>query len=141
VLLGNRRGVHSIRLTADVENQLRGLGQDSRQMLIVDSASPESSQSDTIKDNAAQAVADLRREARVVSPATTTDSQRHRSPGRHQTGHRERAAEDKAHPDQLRDAGEIVAMVGTASATPCRPPPTSESRSAPVRMWRRRPAD
>ncbi len=41
---------------------------------------------------------------------------------------------------RLREAGEVVAMVGDGSTTPRRsPPPTSGSPSAPARTWRSRP--
>ena len=121
VLLGNRRlmGRNSIQITDDVENRLRTLEQDGKTAMLVavdQRLAGIIAVADTIKDNAAQAVADLGRE-RVQVVMLTGDNEQTAQAIARQVGIERVIAnvlpEDKAREIQrLRDAGEIVAMVG-----------------------------
>ena len=121
VLLGNRRLMtrNSIELTAEVEHQLQALEQDGKTAMLVavdQRLAGIIAVADTIKDNAAEAVADLRREAIAVVMLTGDNEQTANGIAR-QVGIVRVIAnvlpEDKAREIQrLRDNGEIVAMVG-----------------------------
>jgi Cu+-exporting ATPase len=121
VLLGNRRLMfrNTIEVTTEFENQLRGLEQDGKtaMLLAVDERlAGIIAVADTIKDNAAQAVADLGREGVQVVMLTGDNEQTAQAIAR-QVGIERVIAnvlpEDKAREiERLRDAGEIVAMVG-----------------------------
>ena len=121
VLLGNRRlmGRNSIQITDDVENRLRTLEQDGKTAMLIavdQHLAGIIAVADTIKDNAAQAVADLGREGVQVVMLTGDNEQTARAIAR-QVGIERVIAnvlpEDKAREIQrLRDAGEVVAMVG-----------------------------
>ena len=121
VLLGNRRLMtrNSIELTAEVEHQLQALEQDGKTAMLVavdQRLAGIIAVADTIKDNAAEAVADLRREAIQVVMLTGDNEQTANAIAR-QVGIERVIAnvlpEDKAREIQrLRDNGEVVAMVG-----------------------------
>ena len=121
VLLGNRRLMtrNSIELTDEVEHQLQALEQDGKTAMLVavdQRLAGIIAVADTIKDNAAEAVADLRREAIQVVMLTGDNEQTANAIAR-QVGIERVIAnvlpEDKAREIQrLRDNGEVVAMVG-----------------------------
>ena len=121
VLLGNRRLMdrNAIEVTPEVEDQLRSLEGDGKTAMLVavdQHLAGIIAVADTIKDTAVQAVADLERLDVQVVMLTGDNELTARAIAR-QVGIERVVAnvlpEDKAHEIQrLRDAGEIVAMVG-----------------------------
>jgi Cu+-exporting ATPase len=121
VLLGNRRLMarNAVELTPEIESRLRSLEQDGKTATLVAvdrRLAGIVAVADTIKDNAAEAVAALQRQGVQVVMLTGDNEQTAQAIAR-QVGIQRVIAnvlpEDKAREIQrLRDAGEIVAMVG-----------------------------
>ena len=121
VLLGNRRLMtrNTIEITAEAEIQLRTLEQDGKTAMLIavdHRIAGIIAVADTIKDNAAEAVTSLQREGVQVVMLTGDNEQTAKSIARQVGIERiianvlpgEKALEIR----RLRDAGEIVAMVG-----------------------------